>query len=1240
MSRACKHLLNKHAPDGYFVQNTLFYSHSSYSGIVPFHLSTKYLFTRLSLLALLLLLGIVPAMAQSSRRADSLAKARQYVTDSIRTARMDTLAVAKAAREKTADSLRIIRQHTLDSVKSVRSHFTDSLASIRKYRNSKHYADSVLHARTQRATAMHKTQQSRLDSLKAARKQVTDSLSAIRQASTATIRATQKARADSLLVKRKYRESKRYADSVVIVRRIHMDSLQTARKAISDRLAAVRKATLDSTKAVRKHITDSLTVVRTKVNDSLKIVRAARTAKADAAKAKRDADAKAAEVKKAKKFQLKIDMAHKKKQEQWNNDDMLKKHWGPPRSILQNLYTRDNYYFNARRKMEEAEENMQRVAKDDYDNRIALYSFNPDRDSLLLKSDMDSIIHKTSVGVQIHDPRAVWQDDLYLLMGRAFYYKGDYTNSIAAFHYIIAMNEKFKKDKAAKKAAGGTVAKKEAPSIVDAEKKGLFEFLKHQTAKNDALLWLSHVYVQHDETDNAESVLDLLTSDPKLPPDLKGRIALERAFLHLHQGNTRSAADELAIVAVDKNIPQYIRRRAAFLDGQLLQEQNRYKDAVAQFTAVTDLNPKIDMDFYARRNIAYNVMLGGGNQDDALVSLKHMLNDGKYAPYYEQVYYVLGHIAANSGNTKDAITYLQKSIHSPKTTRKQKAISFATLGNVYYANANYEAAQNAYDSVKALSSQAGDNEDVATALRRGKVLSAVTGPARIIHDQDSLLALAAMSEKDRLAVIRDHIRQLEKEKADSTYRAENAGIAAAQQDDGGNSNDATGGTSWYFANPTLMQQGNAEFKRKWGNRPLTDNWRRVSAQSDFHPDNTGTPDSASNGAEGATLTLDENGLPTEESLLGMIPSTPAAINASKAQVQQAYMDLGDAYITSMEDYTRAGSAFDTLDAQYANHKYKPEETYRRYQIALARNDLKLAQQYSTQLLQQYDTTQWASLVRPSTNQDALSTDTSNGPLLALAGNQSIAAYYDDTYDMLLKRSYDTVLTRVTTARRQYHNDAYNNRFMVLQAAALAGTGSYGRADTILHNFVTQHPTDTLRPWAESILKYIATNKPVPPKDTTIKKAVPGTTVAGGADSTLGKTAGQQMPAVRDSASNGYIYRPAEPHYFVFIPNKMGSNVLTEKGVIAGFNTSKFPTQRLTADMESLSPQQPVLLARGFGNATDAKAYLTTFNATPQAVQGFDPNSYKVFIISASNYNKLRSDKNITAYLTFFQANYK
>ena len=1162
--------------------------------------------------------------AQVSRQSiDSANRARKLVLDSTR-----------AVQKANLDAMRAARQHSTDSMRAARLKITDSLSAIRKYRESRHYRDSVMHSREARVASIRDASKARMDSVKDARKQVGDSMIAARKASTDIMKAAQKKRADSLGAIRKYRESKRYTDSVVVVRRVHMDSVKAERKKVFDAMAATRKASLDSMKAVRKTFTDSLTAARKVHTDSLKAVRKVKAdalAKAKAAKAAKD---KVAEKKKLTDISLKIDLARKKQQQKWDNTKMLKKKWSLPRQLVQNTFTRYNYYFNANRKMEEALANMQRLGKDDYDKNIPLFSFDPSKDSARFSADMDSVIQKASLGIQIHDPRGKWEDDLYLLLGQAYFFKGNFEQASNAFRYIVATNEKLKADAAKKKASSSrstAARRKEAPSFVTAQDKSMLAFIKHTPANNDALLWLARTYTQNGQLSASESVLDLLASDSKFPEHLKGRLALEKAFYYLQSNNIKDAAIQLAIVSDDKSQSSFIRRRAAYLDGQLLQQQGSWAGAVKQFDIVTDLNPKIDMDFYARKAKAYSMMQAGEGTDAAIASLRGMVNDNKYLPYQEQVYYLLGQLSASSKKVPDAEKYFGQGLASAKTTRKQRAMTFAALGNLYYNTGAYENAKMAYDSAAKMASSAPDDANVKLAITRGKVLDKISSPARIIHTQDSLLELSAMTEKEQRAVVRRYMRSLNRAAANAANPGEENGalLAAAQSEEA----SADGGLSWYFTNPQLLLQGNNEFKRKWGNRPLADNWRRASAISQnstiFAADSNSASQRDLAGNTGQRGIDNNNGLSgdvTESSLLAAIPNSETQKGIAATAIQRAYVDLATAYLRQLDDQGHATATLDTLDRRYPAHPHKAEELYVRYLIALKNNSLPAAQAFSSRLQQEYGNTQWAALVRPA-NEDG-SAD-SNGPVTA-----SVSDFYDETYGMMMQRQWPAVITRARIGRQRYADETYGNRFKIMEAIALAGQGQYGFADSMLSEFLRVHPSDSLHSWAEGALNFIQKQKAA---DTLAKHTGPAIrTNAAIINNPALKpvdTAALKVPAE-------FTYEPGAVHYFVFLFQHMESKAL---GVRAG--TEDYNRLRLSGAPVSsviipiVQGGEGMVVVKPFKNAAAAKSYLQKWRAEPILTRDYKTTEYKTFIISEANYRKLLSDKNSAAYLSFYSRKY-
>ncbi len=1185
--------------------------------------------------------------------SDSAQIARQQYQDSVKDARKEALENTKEARTRSMDSMKEARQQKMDSLKQARKVYTDSIGAIHKYRDSKHFKDSVSKARTTKMDALKKQRRQSLDEMKATRKKTTDSTIAARKAVIGKMKAVQQHRSDSLATIRKYKASKRFHDSVTVMRHDILDSMRDARKVFNDSIAGVRKAQRAAQAAIRKHNMDSTTQVRTKYADSMKVVRKARADQLAKQKAEREKLAKSRENLQQKKLQMSLELKMKQKHEKWSNQTMLKKKWTPLRQGVQNTFTRYNYFYNADKKMDEALANMQRARRENYDTLIGLYSFDPNRDSTLLSADMDSIIRKASVGIQIHDPRTKWGDDLYLLLGQANYYKGKYDVAATAFRYIISMDEEKKKKKQQKENAAGN--KRTGPqSIVDDDKKRMLDFLKHRVVHNESILWLARTYTESHHVENAESILSLLDSDPKLPPNLKGRIAMEKAFVALNDNSYKEAADQLAIAAKDNYLTNNERQRAAFLNGQLLQRDGKYADAVVSFKQVVELHPKIEMDFYARKYMAYNTMYAGGDVAGMISSLKKVLNDGKYLPYYDQVYYVLGQLAASGHNTTDAIAYLKKSISTPKSTKKQKAISFATLGNVYYSSSDYVLAKRAYDSAASLSSFAAQDTLMVTAIRRSRVLGQVTAPMAVIHQQDSLLELAGMPEKEQRAVIRRYIRSLQQQRDDSIYNAENSGILSAAAQQGQQGSDAA---SWYFSNPTLMQQGYAEFKRKWGNRTLADNWARASGMSlTANSNNTNAIDTNHNNVN--TGLVDENGFPTVEALLAEIPATGDAKIKAQKRIQRAYIDLSKAYVKELEDYPKGLATLDTLDSRFPDHEYKPDALYLRYLVALREGRLTDAQSYSALLRQMYPKSPLAELVRPVDDGQRLAAE---------AASKSEANYYDETYSLMIQHQYNDVLERSRTAIKQYKDTTFANRFRIMQAIALAGIGNYPQADTLLTQYMHAHPSDSLRDWAEAVVKYISKHpkdenaqinsqehyRQWPYYDYTHKYSIAedgslvtnrstNDTVYSSANP-YGKSAnGTPYSALSQGGLPGLInfsYQPQAQHYVVIKFPEIDLRSTALRNAINMLNKNSYADSGLSVLIDILSIEQSTMVIKPFANADQAKTYMQAI-VNSDLLNKYVQGELNVFIISADNYKILLSNADIDPYLAFYMMNYR
>ncbi len=1182
-------------------------------------------------------------------------------TQSVFAQNTDSIRNAQKQRTDSLNAMRLVQRQRNDSIKAERERVADSIAAIRSYLRSKQYNDSLDLARQKRLDSIRLVQQKFNDSVKAERQRVADSLTAERQRyndSLKTALAAQQAErqrildstkvvrqriTDSLAAIREYRQSDQYKDSVAAVRKRSLDSMKAVRMAFNDSVRSVRKQALDSMVAVRKAYNDSMKAVldstrtvRQAYLDSMKVVRLARADSMAKVKEIREAARKEKVKENEKKKGLALELKIKKKQQAYSNEKMRKKKWSIPRQVIQNTFTRYNYFFNANKKMEEAEDNMRRAAIDNYDSTIALFPFNPDRDSAKLKTDMDTIISKASVGIQIHDPRTKWADNLYLLAGQAFYYKGDYKNAAASFKYIVAQAELDRKEEAKKAKTKLTAA--ELSSLAEDDKDGLAGIIDHKTSKNEAMLWLSRTFTQDKQEGQAQALLDILANDPNFPERLKGQLALEQAYIDLNRNDYNKAISSLSIVAEDKNQPDWLRQRAAFLNGQLLQNNGSYEAAEKYFNIAIDLHPALDMDFYARKNIAFNSLASNGDNAGITDMLEKMAIDSKYRPYYDQIYFALGKAELKNNASDKALTSFRKSVDFNQNNRKQKGLSFAALGDEYYKRNDYALSKASYDSAAMFLTDR-DEPAYTDAKQRSLSLDRIAAPAREVQKQDSLLHLSTLSEKEQRANARKYIRELERMMNDSAFLASSAAPAGASSTMPGMGG---GSTQWYFANPILMQQGENDFKMKWGNRTLKDNWNRSTTGGAF--DDVEDDDAIS--AE----ELQRSRLPDEDSLIAAIPRTPEDIQKANQKLEDAYFQLGKAYYSLVMDYPKANTTYDALDKRYPEHKYSAEVLYHRYLMAMKDNKVEEANRYNAELQSKYAASEWAKLLKEAQNTGSVAGE----------AKESINSHYDKTYDLLNERKYAEVLVRTDEVERLYPGQAarFQKKYNIVKAAALAGNGNFLKADTMLTQFLAMNPKDSLAGWATDLLNYIKANTPPPaPVDTTILPATSASatdTSTTAASSASVDTTTALTPSVDTAApvkiaptatgadtTSSYAYAPAGKHYAVVYSTSLDGRLMGLKSGLNDYNKTKHSAKNLTTSLSPLQSGQGMIICREFPNAAEAKKYIAELKAFKTIFREYEnPADYDLSVISQENLDKLLLSKDYSVYKKFYQKQYK
>ena len=1098
------------------------------------------------------------SMAIEMTKADSLKKEQIRQRDSINLARMRQMDSIAKERKRVTDSIRIARQEE----KRKRDEWD-------KYVNSKHYKDSVENRKAFVRDSVQKIRDKQIADAKAERIQYNDSV--------------------------KYAQ-KHILDSISNERKRVNDSTRLAIKTQNEKLKEERERLKEEQEKIR----DSIAVVREKKLDSIN-------------NAKKEKEKSLAEKNKLSNEKKKLALAlkvHEDKQKEWSNEKLLNRKWSIHRKIYQNTVTRYNYYYNAKRKYDEALIKIARNNQEDFTKPIALVPYNLAKDGGTISADMDTVIKKCSFSTQIHDPRSKWFDDLFFLMGKASFAKNDYESAIATFQYVA--NEY--KDKKQTKEKNNNI-KNETISIATKEHRKGIKKLSHHPVRNQALIWLAKSYMKAEQYGNAASLLNILDKDPNFPTQYKADMYLAKAELELSQNENNDAIASLE-KASEQKIPNKQKTRIEFLLGQLYAENEDFAKSSEHFKKSIRGKNSAEMDFYTRLNIAKNASKGGGNTDFAKAELHKIINDAKYQKYKSEALNTLATIEVNEDVGK-AVELLKKSIKNPDNKNMyQKAIAFASLGDIYYKLSEYDLAKKSYDSAAFF----GTNppiQNLANVNIRKNVLGDVLNFTNTIKLNDSLIALSYLSEKEKIAAAKRALEQ--KKKLEAEQPAPNQLNVEQLVPNNVNKKQA----NWYFYNQSIVEKGSMDFKQKWGNRQLQDNWRRSAANYNYAANSEEENEEAGK--------KNEKGDKDIQSLLAKIPKTPAEKDSLYQQNQNAFYNLGIIYYSQLNDYYNSIKTLDTLLERYPKTDFKQRAYYALYLNYEKLNQKSLAQSYKNKLMEEFGQSE-LSLLANNPNYEAQKKQKEN----------SLFDHYENTYNTFKKGQYKEALALVDFAKNTYKENKIQAKYALVEALSQAGLNEYSKSKTILNDIISKYPNTEEQQKAQDILTLLQNEKLNDPENL---KNVPidnGEPIVANTDPEKDNIeSGKSFNELKEKEGKGvYVLSNNEDHYVLIFIKSVDGRTMALKAGLSDYNLLKSNIQEYTTNLNLFTAQQGIITIQQFSNNIFAKKYLTDLTKENKLFSQFKPNEYELAIINATNYSELLSSRDILGYLKFYKKMYK
>ena len=458
-----------------------------------------------------------------------------------------------------------------------------------------------------------------------------------------------------------------------------------------------------------------------------------------------------------------------------------------------NTTAKYNGYFNGNESLKTGVKKIHAKHNDDYTSILPVYK-EVDLKNSNTHSYMDKAIKKGSVVIQRHSMKirgkeyCKWIDDSYFLVGKAYFYKGEFKEAIKTFTFII---EEYKKN----------------------------------DIRFYASLWLIRSYLELENYTQAEILIEELDNEKNKPKKFDIRFGFVKADHYLKQSNLSLALEEL------KNLEKITKKRAdktrvSFIIAQIYQFYNNHKQASFYYQKTLKLNPEYEMTFNAKMNLARSSESGSKPGQKAKENLIKMLKDEKNIEYLDQIYYTLAEISLNSADTNKAKENYLLSTKNSVNNDAQKALSFFSLAKLEYAKKNYVATKNMYDSTVFYMSEEHRNYDESS--QNQQIFTELAFHINTVSLEDSLQYIALLPENEKRALIQQIIqKEIEKEKREKEEQQQRLSLSYenSRNNSGQFGNNTTAG-KWYFYNPSTLSFGLSEFRKKWGKRKLEDDWRR------------------------------------------------------------------------------------------------------------------------------------------------------------------------------------------------------------------------------------------------------------------------------------------------------------------------------------------------------------------------------------------------------------------------------
>ena len=579
-------------------------------------------------------------------------------------------------------------------------------------------------------------------------------------------------------------------------------------------------------------------------------------------------------------------------------------------------------------------------------------------------------------------------DESYILLGKARYYDGRFVQALDAFNFILKTYPTCNSINQAKVWKAKTNIRLNNEEVAIENLKEMYkndEIEKHELA--DAAAMLSQAFISLDSIEAALPYIKYASEHVK-DNELKGR---------------------------------YI-----YITGQLYDRLEKIDSANLEFDKVIALNRKSPRVYMINAYIekARNFDFTKEDRVAFLELLYDLEEDRENRPFLDKIYNQIGDYYRKNDSIDLAVEYYNKSIQAYKEDRVMQSVNYQTLAEIYFDDRYYKFAGSYYDST--LTNLDEGTRQWRKIKKKRENLDDVIKYEDIAFENDSILHLVNMTETQQLSyfsVYTTQLKQLAIE--DSLARIENEENIANNEFFNSNSDidkekrgPNSGGGSFYFYSSTTVLYGKEEFKKRWGNRRLEDNWRLSDKISKLE-----------NIEEEEAAPIAENDLYKPETYVALIPKDEKVIDSIKGDRDFAYYQLGLIYKEKFKEYDLAKERLESLLSFNPEKRLVLPTLYNLHKINEVEGNEVLAAQYKNEIITRYPDSRYAEILL--------------NPNAQLATDESSPEFkYYQLYEEFENSKYQNVIEGCENYISIYFGNPIISKFELLKANAIGRQQGY------------------------------------------------------------------------------------------------------------------------------------------------------------------------------------------------------